>query len=519
MPSKLFSAAREGINARSIEVEVDVSSGLHSFSIVGLGDKAVSEAKERISSALKNSGFKPPRSFSKRVIINLAPADLKKEGGMYDVPMALGFLIDSSQTQNNEKVLENTLFTGELGLDGQIRPIKGSLLYALYAKENWYGAIVVPKQNKEEAVLAGGINVIPAENIKEITEYIEGRKPNIGELPKKYPKTQPQKKSGPEENDLAYIKGQEHAKKAMEVAAAGGHNLLLQGPPGSGKTLLAQSMPTILPHMSEKEALEVSKIASICGIFPETGHLITKRPFRAPHHTASEAAVIGGGNTLEAGEITKAHKGVLFMDEFPEFYRNVLESLRQPIEEGIINISRAKGSVSYPAEFTLVAAANPCPCGHFGDKSKECSCTTNKIMHYQKKLSGPIADRIDLHVNVPRQPYKKLKISTETDEEPSYKVRERVNIARNQQAERFKGESINLNSEMKVRHIKKHCKIDKKLEDLLGKAVEKYKLTGRGYHSVLKTARTVADISQEKDIKWPHISLALQYTKREEEVL
>ncbi|MDX1608202.1 MAG: YifB family Mg chelatase-like AAA ATPase [Candidatus Spechtbacterales bacterium] len=511
MPSKLYSVTRQGMETQTIEVEVDVTSGLHSFSIVGLPDKAVEESKERISSALKNKGFKAPRHFSRRVIINLAPADIKKEGGIYDLPMALGFLLDSDQVKIKGQNLEKTLIVGELGLDGKIRPIKGVILYTIHAKEVGFTNIIVPAENKKEASLIRGVEVIAANDIKELIAHIEGRKPIKPAQPKKLKSA---RNAGELfEHDFAYIKGQESAKKAMEVAVAGGHNIMFQGPPGTGKTMLARSASTIMPPMSYKEALEVTKIESVCRRLPSNNPLVQKRPFRAPHHTSSEAAVIGGGAKLQPGEITRAHRGILFIDEFPELHRNVLESLRQPLEEGSIMIARARGVVEYPAQFMLIAAANPCPCGYLGDKSRACSCTTGSITRYQRKLSGPIADRIDLHVQVPRQKFKK--ISSKGTEEPSKEVAKRVAIARKVQLERFKNSSINLNSEMKIKHIKKYCHLPDKLNKMLGQAVEKYRLSARGYHSSLKVARTVADLSQDTDISWRHLALALQYAKRE----
>lgn len=509
MPSKLYSVTKNGIEAQLIEVEVDVTSGLHSFSIVGLPDKAVEESKERISSALKNNKFKAPRAHSKRIVINLAPADIKKEGGIYDVPMAIGFLIASGQLKPKIN-LNKTVIIGELGLDGNIRPVKGVLLYTLATKKAGYKTIIVPYQNKAEAELVKNIKVLAPSTIKEAIDCIEGRELNL--ISQKEVK-QTLNIDIPNEYDFSLIRGLQNAKKALEIATAGGHNLLLHGPPGTGKSLLAKATTTILPKMSYAEALEVTKIESVCRRLPNDNPLITERPFRAPHHASSEAAIIGGGAKLQPGEITRAHRGVLFMDEFPEYHRNVLESLRQPIEEGSILIARAKGVVQYPAQFMLIAAANPCPCGYFGDNSRECSCSTGSIIKYQRKLSGPIADRIDLHVHVPRQNFKK--ISSDKLEETSYEVRKRVNIARKIQSQRFKNDGIYLNSEMKLRHLKKYCKLPDDLNEMLGKAVEKYKLSARGYHSTLKVSRTVADLDQSQEVKWSHIALALQYAKRE----
>lgn len=511
MPSKLYSIARMGINTQTIEVETDVSSGMHSFNIVGLGDKTVEESKERISSALKNSGLKPPRSFSRRVTVNLAPADVKKEGGVYDLPMAIGFLIDSKQISSKKELLNNTIIAGELGLDGKIRPIKGVLLYALHAKEKGYKKIVVPAHNSKEASLVKGIDVVAPASINELILYLEKGEKTFTAY--KHQNQKPAKKSTHTDHDFALIKGQNHAKKALEIAAAGGHNVLFKGPPGSGKTLLARSAATILPDMAYKESLDVTKIQSVVGDISYNNPLIEERPFRAPHHTSSESAIIGGGTKLQPGEITLAHRGVLFMDEFPEFHRNVLESLRQPLEEGSVLIARVRGTVEYPAYFMLIAAANPCPCGYYGDKNNECSCSTSSIVKYQHKLSGPIADRIDLHVHVPRQTHKK--ISSAELAESSINIKKRVEKARNIQANRFKNTHISLNSEMRLRHIKTHCSLDPDTEEKLGRSIEKYKLSARAYHSILKVSRTVADLEGSQKINWMHISKTLQYARRD----
>src|SRR3990167_3860382 len=517
MPSKLYSAAKLGMQTKTVRIETDTSKGLHAFGIVGLADKAVEESKERISSALKNNGFKPPRAFSRRVIVNLAPADVKKEGGLYDLGIALGFLIDSEQIypQND---LNKTIIVGELGLDGRLRPVRGVILYSMHAVKNGFKNIIVPQANQKEAKLIKNITVIAPQNIKELVEFLEDRghikSHSVINTTQKTTKKYTYNKA---KYDFSLVKGQQKAKQALEIAMAGGHNVLFQGPPGSGKSLLAKTAVTILPEMQYNEALEVTKIESVCGELPQQNPLITSRPFRSPHHASSESAIVGGGAGLQPGEITRAHRGVLFLDEFPEFHRDVLESLRQPMEEGSITIARAKGVVSYPAKFMLIAAANPCPCGYFGDTKRECKCTTASIIKYQKKLSGPIADRIDIHVNVPRQPFKK--ITSDDLAEASSEIRKRVELARAIQATRFKNEFIHTNTEMGLRELKKYCKISNELKNYIGVAIEKHKLSARAYNSILKVSRTVADLAQSYNIEERHIAQALHYIKKDAEIV
>jgi len=514
MPSKLYSVTKLGMETQTIRIEVDTAKGLHAFAIVGLGDKAIEESKERINSALKNTGFKPPRTFNKRIVVNLAPADIKKEGGLYDLAIALGFLIDSEQI-SLQKSLDKTLIVGELGLDGKLRPVRGVILYSMHAAENGFKNIIVPSVNKEEAQLIKNINVIAPNNMQELTAFLEGR----GEISpvQKQENSVARRDKSEAKYDFSLVKGQQTAKKALEIAVAGGHNVLFQGPPGSGKSLLAKTAVSILPKMQYEEALEVTKIESVCGYLSEENPLINKRPFRSPHHASSESAIIGGGAKLQPGEITRAHRGILFLDEFPEFHRDVLESLRQPTEEGSVTIARAKGMVSYPAKFMLIAAANPCPCGYFGDTKRECNCTTASIIKYQKKLSGPIADRIDIHINVPRQHFKK--ISSEKLEEPSEAIRQRVEMARKTQAKRFENAPIHTNSEMGLKEIKKYCQIDETLKNFIGIVIEKYKLSARAYHSILKVSRTIADLSSAPNVEQQHIAEALQYVKRDVEIV
>ncbi len=518
--NQILSTAITGLDARIIDVEVDLSPGLHIFNIVGLPDKAVEEAKERVSAAIKNSKMVPPRKKNKRLIVNLAPADIKKEGPAYDLPIALGYLMASKQINFNS---ENKLFIGELALDGNIRPIKGALSTALLAKNKNISTIFVPKANAKEAALVDDLEIIPVESLPQIIAHLEERIPIL-----------PQPATGIEElvtrprpastqrgelaglrPDMAHVKGQENAKRAIEIAASGAHNLLMIGPPGSGKSLLAKAIPSILPKLTKNEVLEITRIHSISGQLNDQMPIITQRPIRAPHHTSSEASLIGGGAFSRPGEISLTHRGVLFLDELPEFHRDVLESLRQPLEDGMITVSRAKGSYTYPAKFMLIAAMNPCPCGYANHPTKPCTCSAIQINRYQKKISGPLLDRIDLHVEVPQVKYEKL--TSKKIAEESVLIRKRVEKARKIQQERFAKENSKTNSEMGIPQIKKYCQVDKNGEMLLRNAVNKMNLSARGYHRVLKLARTIADLDQKENISSGHIAEALQYRPRQEE--
>ena len=521
-----------GLDARIIEVEVDLTPGLHIFNIVGLPDKAVEEAKERVSAAIKNSGgqssakLKPPRKLNQRLIINLAPADIKKQGPAYDLPIAIGYLLASKQISFNS---ESMLFVGELALDGQVRSISGALSIASLSKQKKLRTLFIPKDNAKEAALVEDLEIIPVESLPQLIAHLEGRitiqpqpTTKIEEL--ESDETLPDGHRGCRgQINMAYIKGQETAKRAIEIAASGAHNLLMIGPPGSGKSLLAKAIPLVLPRMTKDEILEITKVHSVAGKLNSKNPIITQRPFRAPHHTASEPSLIGGGVFSKPGEISLTHRGVLFLDEFPEFHRNLLESLRQPLEDGMVTVSRAKASYSYPAKFILVAAMNPCPCGYANHPFKICVCSVIQIRRYQQKISGPLLDRIDLHVEVPQLKYEKL--ASEKVAEDSNCIRKRVEKAREVQRKRFDNEPTLLrqgfgrvNSEMGILEIKKYCKTDKASKTLLRNAVDKMNLSARGYHRVLKLAKTIADLAGEENISKNHIAEALQYRPKQEEI-
>ncbi len=492
-----------GLGAYEVWAETDVINSLPSMSIVGLPDAAVNEARDRVKSAIKNSGYTFP---SRKIVINLAPADLKKNGTVFDLPIAIGILIEE-EVLTQEQV-EEYAFIGELALDGLIRPISGALPLALGLKEQGIKNIIVPKENAKEAALIEGINIFGAEHLTDVVNHFTNDKiPQTKINAREYLE---QKVEQSYDFDFKDVKGQHKAKKALEIAAAGAHNILMVGSPGSGKTLMAKCFPSILPPLELEEALELTKIYSISGMLSPDEPLVTQRPFRAVHHTASANGIIGGGTNPKPGEITLAHRGVLFLDEMVEFPRNVLEVLRQPLEDGEIVISRAQHSVKYPAEFTLLGAMNPCPCGYLGDKQKQCSCSDFQITRYLSRLSGPLLDRIDLQIDVPRLTSEEL-LNYNSQEESSEQIRNRVVKARKIQLERYKNEGILTNSELTSKLIKKYCQIDEKSQELMKMAIVKYQLSGRRYDRILKLARTIADLDESESITQIHLTQALQY--------